>query len=517
MAEDTTGKSPSPAPLPSQAPPPIPLPTAPKDPGGPGPGHGPGEDAYLRRRMLRRGSAGWLLLTGLGVAYVVSGDFSGWNIGLAEGGFGGLAVAMVLMGVMYACLVFALAELSAILPTAGGGYGFARRALGTWGGFLTGTAILIEYVLAPAAISIFIGDYVESLGLFGLESGWPLLLACFVIFIGIHLWGVGEALRFSLVVTAIAVAALLIFAAGAFTEFDASGLDDIPVDPDAFGSSSWLPFGLLGIWAAFPFGMWFFLGVEGVPLAAEEAKDPVRSLPKALAVSMGVLVLLAVLTFLATTGARGSAAVQEAGNPLVVALEGDDGPTALSRFVNYAGLAGLVASFFSLIYAGSRQLFALSRAGYLPRFLSLTSRRRSPYLGLLVPGAIGFGLAASSGDGPRMLNIAVFGATISYALMALSHIVLRRREPELPRPYRTPGGVVTSATAFVLALSALVATFLVDREAALIALGVYAVALLYFGVHSRHHLVASAPEEEFAALAAAEAELERGRPGGAPG
>ncbi|MFE2236685.1 ethanolamine permease [Streptomyces sp. NPDC059442] len=469
----------------------------------------PPQDDYLERRALRRGSAGWLLLTGLGVAYVVSGDFSGWNIGLSKAGFGGLAVATVLMGAMYACLVFALAELSAILPTAGGGYGFARRALGTWGGFLTGTAILIEYILAPAAISIFIGDYVESLGLFGLESGWPVYLACFVVFIGIHLWGVGEALRFSLVVTAIAVAALVIFALGALTDFHVDGLNDIPVDGAAFGANSWLPFGLLGIWAAFPFGMWFFLGVEGVPLAAEEAKDPVRSMPRALALSMGVLALLAVVTFFAATGARGAAAIQEAGNPLVVALQGDGEPTALSRSVNYAGLAGLVASFFSLIYAGSRQLFALSRAGYLPRFLSLTSRRKSPYLGLLIPGAIGFALAAGTGDGARMLNIAVFGATISYALMALSHIVLRRREPELPRPYRTPGGVVTSSVAFVLALAALVATFLVDKDAAFIALGVYVIALAYFAFYSRHHLVAKAPEEEFAALAAAEAELER--------
>ncbi|MFJ5078289.1 ethanolamine permease [Streptomyces sp. NPDC088553] len=469
----------------------------------------PPQDDYLERRALRRGSAGWLLLTGLGVAYVVSGDFSGWNIGLSKGGFGGLAIATVLMGAMYACLVFALAELSAILPTAGGGYGFARRALGTWGGFLTGTAILIEYILAPAAISIFIGDYVESLGLFGLESGWPVHLVCFALFIGIHLWGVGEALRFSLIVTAVAVAALVVFALGALTDFHVDGLNDIPVDGEAFGATSWLPFGLLGIWAAFPFGMWFFLGVEGVPLAAEEAKDPVRSMPKALAISMGILVLLAVMTFFAATGARGAAAVQEAGNPLVVALQGDGEPTALSRFVNYAGLAGLVASFFSLIYAGSRQLFALSRAGYLPRFLSLTSRRKSPYLGLLIPGAIGFALAAGTGDGARMLNIAVFGATISYALMALSHIVLRRREPGLHRPYRTPGGIVTSSVAFVLALSALVATFLVDRTAAFMALGVYAIALAYFAFYSRHHLVARAPEEEFAALAAAEAELSR--------
>ncbi|MBI0384829.1 ethanolamine permease, partial [Streptomyces albiflaviniger] len=76
--------------------------------GGAPPGGGPApspEDAYLERRTLRRGSAGPLLLTGLGVAYVVSGDFSGWNFGLAEGGFGGLAIAALLMGLMYACMV----------------------------------------------------------------------------------------------------------------------------------------------------------------------------------------------------------------------------------------------------------------------------------------------------------------------------------------------------------------------------------------------------------------------------
>ncbi|MFJ6570397.1 ethanolamine permease [Streptomyces sp. NPDC091292] len=468
-------------------------------------------DDYLDRRTLRRGSAGWLLLTGLGVAYVVSGDYSGWNFGLAQGGFGGLAIAMALMGVMYACMVFSLAELSSVLPTAGGGYGFARRALGPWGGFLTGTAILIEYVLAPAAISIFIGDYVESLGLFGLTSGWPVYLACFTVFIGIHLWGVGEALRFSFVVTGIAVAALLVFAVGAFMDFDASRLNDIAVEPDAFGANSWLPMGLLGIWAAFPFGMWFFLGVEGVPLAAEETKDPARTLPRAIRWSMGILVVLALLTFFASAGARGSDALQEAGNPLVEALQPDGEATVLSRIVNYAGLAGLVASFFSLIYAGSRQLFALSRAGYLPRFLSLTSSRKAPWLGLLVPGAIGFALAAATGDGARMLNVAVFGATISYALMSLSHIVLRRREPGLARPYRTPGGALTSSVALVLACAALVATFLVDVVAAFIALGVYAVAVAYFGLYSRKRLVARAPEEEFAALAAAEAELARDR------
>jgi ethanolamine permease len=120
---------------------------------------------------------------------------------------------------------------------------------------------------------------------------------------------------------------------------------------------------------------------------------------------------------------------------------------------------------------------------------------------------VGFALAAITEDGATMINIAVFGATVSYVLMNLSHIVLRRREPELHRPYLTPGGVITSGVALFLAVLAVIATFLVDEKAALITLGVYAAAALYFFVYSRHHLVASAPEEEFQAIERAEREL----------
>jgi hypothetical protein len=93
---------------------------------------------YLQKRQLKTGTAGWILLAGLGVSYVVSGDYSGWNFGLAQGGFGGLAIAAVVIAGMYLALVLGMAELSSALPAAGGGYTFARRALGPWGGFANG-------------------------------------------------------------------------------------------------------------------------------------------------------------------------------------------------------------------------------------------------------------------------------------------------------------------------------------------------------------------------------------------
>jgi ethanolamine permease len=468
------------------------------------------EEGYLEKRQLQRGASGWVLLAGLGVAYVISGDFAGWQFGLAEAGWGGLMIATLLMATMYTCMVFGLAELSSALPTSGGGYTFARRALGPLGGFATGTAILIEYAIAPAAIATFIGGYVESLDLFGITNGWPVYLACYLLFVGVHLYGVGEALKLTFVITAIAAVALIAFVIGMIPKFDPSNLTNI-APGDAAGASDFLPFGFVGIWAAFPFAIWFFLAIEGVPLAAEETRDPPRDLPRGIIGGMLVLLAFAALVLTFGPGGAGADILKDSDNPLPQALEAPlayDGETALSQFVNYIGLLGLIASFFSIIYAYSRQTFALSRAGYLPRVLSVTGGRRVPFLALVIPGVIGF-LLSLTGDGAILINMAVFGATISYVLMMASHIVLRRREPDLERPYRTPGGTATTGVALVLALAAVVATFLVDVTAALWALGTYAVFLAYFGLYSRHHLVAKAPEEEFAAIEAAEAELSR--------
>jgi ethanolamine permease len=457
---------------------------------------------YLAKRTLKQGSAGWLLLAGLGVGYVISGDYSGWNFGLAEGGFGGLMIAGVIIAGMYFAIVLGMAEMSSALPAAGGGYTFARRAMGPWGGFATGTAILIEYAIAPAAIATFIGAYVESLGLFGITDGWWVYLAVYLIFICVHLSGVGEALKVMFVITAIALAGLVVFAIAAIGKFDVANLTDI-APTDAAGASEFLPFGYLGIWAAVPFAIWFFLAIEGVPLAAEEAKDPARNVPRGIIAAMSVLLVTGATVLVLAAGSGGAELISASGNPLVEAL----GDSTLGKVVNYIGLAGLVASFFSIIFAYSRQLFALSRAGYLPKRLSVVNKRKAPVLALIVPGIIGFVLSLT-GQGAMLLNMAVFGAALSYVLMMISHIVLRVREPDMPRPYRTPGGIVTTSFALVIAALAVVATFLVDSTAATWCLVVFAAFMAYFGIYSRHHLVANSPDEEFAALAAAEKDLD---------
>jgi len=459
---------------------------------------------YLAQRQLKQGAAGWVLLAGLGVSYVISGDFAGWNFGLAQGGFGGMLIATLLMALMYGCMVFSLAELSTMIPTAGGGYGFARRAMGPVGGFLTGTAILLEYAIAPAAIAVFIGGYTGEL--VGIDG--PVVYALFYsIFIGIHLRGTGAALKIMLAITGMAMIALLLFVVGMLPHFSWDNLTTIPVNAEAVGASIWLPEGYWGIWGAIPFAIWLFLAVEGVPLAAEESKDPVRDMPRGIITAMLILVLVAGLVLFLAPGGSSALLMADHAAPLVGALHYVYGENStLATVVNVVGLAGLIASFFSIIFAYSRQIFALSRGGYLPRWLSITSARKVPTLALIVPGVFGFVLSLT-GAGDLMITMAVFGATLSYTLMMASHMLLRLQEPTLHRPYRTPGGVFTSGIALVLSVVAFVSTFVVSQEAALWAAMFYAAMVAYFVLYSRHHLVAQAPEEEFAALAKAEEDL----------
>ncbi|MBE0379968.1 ethanolamine permease [Pseudoalteromonas prydzensis] len=456
---------------------------------------------YLAKRQLKRGSAGWILLAGLGVSYVISGDFAGWNFGIAEAGWGGFAVATVLMAVMYLTLVLSLAEMSAAIPASGGGYSFARQAMGPAGGYLTGLAVLIEYALAPAAIVIFIGSAVEAL--LGFNGPWVYALF-YIVFISIHLAGVGEALKVMMVISGLAIFAIIATAIALITHFDASRLFDIAMT-DAVGASEFLPFGWYGVWAALPFAMWLFLAVEGVPLAAEEAKDPGKDVPKGIIGAMLFLLFTALLVVVLIPAAAGASAMGASAVPLVDALNVTDNPN-LATLVNILGLAGLVASFFSIIYGYSRLVFALSRAGYFPKNLSVTTARKVPARALIVPGVFGF-IASLSGEGDLMLAMAVVGATVSYALMALSHILLRIKQPELVRPYKTPGGVVTSSVALILSLVALTGVYAFDPRAFLFTVVLFLIGAIYYFAYSNRHLVAHSADEEFAMLAQAEADL----------
>ena len=156
------------------------------------------------------------------------------------------------------------------------------------------------------------------------------------------------------------------------------------------------------------------------------------------------------------------------------------------------------------------------RAGYFPRFWSLTlSGRHTPHVALIGGAILGLIVAllierfGTGILGAALLNMAVFGAVISYALMMLSYILIKRRMPKLKRPYVSPGGTLFAWIALILAAMAAISTLAnPDYRPGVYGVAVfYILGILYFALRGRHQLVAEAPEEEFALIEAAEAEL----------
>jgi ethanolamine permease len=484
---------------------------------------------YFEKRSLKRHARVWSLWA-LGVGAVISGHFSGWNFGIAVGGWGGLFVAAIIIAIMYVGLIFSLAEMSPALPHTGGAYSFARSALGPWGGFITGLAESIEYIMTPAVIVFFIGSYVtgilEAVGFEAAKSFQPLWwVGCYLIFVALNYWGVSLSFKVSVTVTLLALGVLVVFWISAipYADFDRWALN-IGVGADGAitelpnGGGEFLPLGWKGILAALPFAVWLFLAIEELPLAAEESVDPKRDMPKGLIFGLFTLMISAVMIMLlnASIGSpdpgklHGSFSLATSAEPLLDGFRvvyGDD----IALLLSLMAIIGLIASFHTIIFAFGRQIYSLSRAGYYPAVMSIThGERKTPHIALFTGAAIGltiimtvwFILGAEKGGakiGATLLNMAVFGAMISYAFQGISFIVLRKKFPNIERPYRSPLGIAGASATVLIALVTLYYQLQdpLYREGVFAALAWYVAGILYFAFVGRHKLVLS-PEEEFA-------------------
>ena len=476
-------------------------------------------DEYFRKRGLRRHAAFWSLWS-LGVAAVISGDFYGWNLGLDAGGFGGLVIATIFIAAMYYGLCFSISEMSPALPHTGGAYSFARSAMGPWGGFITGLAENMEYVITPAvvvgAMGFLMHDIVKGLFDITAEPWWNSPVTWWAIFYVVFVWinivGIEATMRFTVVINALALGILAVFFIAVLVKgkFDSNLLTNIPPDE---GGSKWLPHGIGGIFPAIPFAIWFYLAIEELPLAAEESHDPKRDIPRATIWGLTTLVITGALTLLLNTGVDGGAKVIGiSATPLFDGFKGVFGVGTAAELLALIGLVGLIASFFTIIYAYGRNTFSLSRAGYFPKVLSITSaKRKTPHVALIAGAVVGYALAVliyqlgKSGGTlagqivGALLYMAVFGAVVSYFMQCLSFIMLRRKLPDIERPYRSPVGEWGAGIAGAIALVSLISLYLnKDYRPGVVGTLIYFVlGILYFAIAGRHRLVLS-PEEEFA-------------------
>jgi ethanolamine permease len=352
----------------------------------------------------------------------------------------------------------------------------------------------------------------------------------YIVFVGLNVVGIKTTMRFTVVICFLALGILVAFYLLALGKFNVNNLFDIPDgggDTLPEGGGPFLPFGLSGVFKAIPFAIWFYLAIEELPLAAEESHDPKRDIPKATIWGMTTLVVTGVLILLLNTGVSGANETGATLEPLFLGFTTIFPDSDIGAWLSLIAVIGLVASFFTIIYAYGRNIFSLSRAGYFPRWMSVTSgQRKTPHVALILGAVIGYVLAygiykygydeegATTALGGALLTMAVFGAVISYAMQSLSFIVLRKKMPNIERPYRSPLGIPGAAVAGVLAVISLVSLFFFrDYRYGVIGVAIWFIlGLIYFAVSGRNRLVLS-PEEEFAITEGEKGHPEKGEYG----
>jgi ethanolamine permease len=381
--------------------------------------------------VLKR-TLGSFKLWGIAVGLVISGEYFGWSYGWAQAGTLGFLITALVIAAMYCAFIFSFTELTTSIPHAGGPFAYAYRAFGPTGGFVAGFATLVEFVFAPPAIAMAIGAYL-NVQFPSIEPKW-VAVGAYIVFMVLNILGVSIAATFELLVTLLAIFELLVFMGVVAPGFQMSNF----MHGGWAGSDTFSPAAFSGIFAAIPFAIWFFLAIEGASMAAEEAKDPQRTIPKAFIGGILTLTVLALGVMLFAGGVGDWTKLSNINDPLPQAMKLIVGSNSgWLHMLVWLGLFGLIASFHGIIMGYSRQIFALARAGYLPkRLATVNARFQTPHLGIIAGGVVGIA--------------AIF--SVMYIISMAALFKLRRSEPNLIRPFRAPLYPFAPALALVLAV-----------------------------------------------------------------
>ncbi|WP_134090758.1 ethanolamine permease [Olivibacter sp. XZL3] len=420
-------------------------------------------------------------LWALGVGYVISGMYFGWNLGLEKGGTLGMALATFVVMLMYITFTFSYTELACAIPKAGGVFDYAGRVLGKDIAFISGIAQTVEFVFAPPAIAFAIGAYFNAF--FPEASIIYTAIIAYLLFTGLNMVGVKAAATFEMVITVLAVGELLLFVGIATPHFNAENLVR-----NAF------PNGWGGAFAAIPFAIWFFLGIEGIANVAEETKNPQRDIKKGFGWAIFTLAMLCVLVFVSAVGVGGWEAIvfrdgiagETSDSPLPLALSMITGDNhVMYHLLITVGLFGLVASFHGLILAAGRSTYEMGKAHNFPRvFGDISKKFRTPAAALIGNMLVGV-LALLSGKTAEIITLSVFGALTLYVIAMIALIKLRQKEPDLHRPFRVPLYPLFPILVLVVGIVSLASMFFYNWEIGLVYLLIILVSYVLFKIFKK--------------------------------
>ena len=435
---------------------------------------------------------GWHLW-GLAVGLVISGEYFGWSYGWDKAGTLGFLVTSILIAVMYTTFIFSFTELTTSIPHAGGPFAYARRAFGSKAAYVAGFATLVEFVFAPPAIAMAIGAYLNVQ--FPTVDPKTFAMLSYLVFVALNIIGVRIAATFELFVTILAIAELLVFMGVVSPGFSMANF----MAHGWSGAETFSVASISGIVAAIPFAIWFFLAIEGVAMAAEEAEDPRKTIPKAYISGILTLVVLAMGVMIFAGGAGDWKALSNINDPLPQAMKMIVGANSgWLHMLVWIGLFGLIASFHGIILGYSRQIFALSRAGYMPKYFGAVNEKFKTPHRAIIAGAV-VGVLAIAGDEfqfagqtltANLITMSVFGAIVMYILSMMSLFQLRKTEPKLDRPFKAIAYPLFPAIALIISAISLVTMIYFNQQLSLIFFGLMVLGFVYFSL-TQHHRDAS--------------------------
>jgi APA family basic amino acid/polyamine antiporter len=425
----------------------------------------PAEMKALTRQL------GPLQLTMLGIGAIIG---TGIFVLTAEAGQKagpGMMIAFVIAAVVCGLAALAYAELAAMIPVAGSAYTYTYGVLGEALAWVVGWALVLEYAIAAGAVSVGWSGYMNGL-LINAGYGLPValrtgpwdggsfnLLACVIALLVTVLlvMGTSKSAKVNAVLVAIKIAALTAFVIVALPAVQQSNF--IPFTPSGWGS----PMGGMGVLGAAASIFFAYVGFDAVSTAAEETKNPNRNIPIGLIGSLGVCTIYYLLVGYGAVGAMGSqpmigpngeaispgtpemaAACRQAAEALVCSKEPLAHVMRVIGFERIGNLVGLAAALalpsviLTMTYGQTRIFFTMSRDGLLPEFLSkLHPRFHTPHVLTIITGVFVALFAALFPVGV-LADITNSGTLFAFMMVSIGVMVLRVKQPNRPRPFRTP-------------------------------------------------------------------------------
>jgi ethanolamine permease len=396
----------------------------------------------------------------LGVGIVLVGEFTGWNFSADKGGALAALIVCWFVGLLYTCVAMIDSEVNSTVAAAGGQYAQAKHIVGPLMAFNVALYLVFAYTMLEVSDAILAGDLITQIGT---ESGAvglnhnPFIVLTIVVLVFLNYRGVLATLNVNFVITALAFLSILVlfFSVQPWSQGVVLKLGEMVTPSNA------LPYGWIGVVAAFQFGIWYYLGIEGTTQAAEEVRSPARSLPFGTMAGMITLLIAAALTWYVCASLLPWQHLGVTFFPLYDAAIVTGSPV-LKFLLFWGTVLSAVASANGCINDGARAWFSLGRDRYLPTWFSAVHPKyRTPYRSILflMPIALAFAFIA---DLNQAITFSILSGVLHYTFMSINIVMFRNKWPvgSIQRGYTHPFHPIPAALLFMLCVITLFAIFL---------------------------------------------------------